>query len=176
MQVIQSGVIPTSGAVRVDEDPGQADQLDPGVGMDFAGHAVFVWADTRSLSSGADIVARVLELSPTAVDEIPAPEEDPPPAPPVVMRVGPARPNPFSGALGVAIEIPEALEWRVSVRVLNAQGALVSNLYEGRAPGGRLQVRWDGSDSRGHGVASGVYWLVVDAGGERRALRLVHVR
>jgi len=52
MRVLQGGVNPISGAVRVDEDPGQADQLDPGVGMDAAGHAIFVWADLRSLSSG----------------------------------------------------------------------------------------------------------------------------
>ncbi|MBI4364101.1 MAG: hypothetical protein HY568_01600, partial [Candidatus Latescibacteria bacterium] len=32
MQVLQGGVSPSSGVVRVDEDPGQADQLDPGVG------------------------------------------------------------------------------------------------------------------------------------------------
>ncbi|MBI4364186.1 MAG: hypothetical protein HY568_02045 [Candidatus Latescibacteria bacterium] len=178
MQVLQGGVSPSSGVVRVDEDPGQADQLDPGVGMDFAGHAVFVWADTRSSSSGADILARIMELSPTAVDEIPAPEPTPgpEPVPPLVLRVGPARPNPFSGTLGVPVEVPGAPGSRITVQVLSAQGALVSSLYEGEAPGGSFLIRWNGTDSRGRGVASGVYWLLVRAGGERRALRLVHVR
>lgn len=176
MQVLQGGVNPATGAVRVDQDPGQADQLDPEVGMDVSGHSFFVWADTRSLSSGADILARVIELSSTAVDDVPAPEPDPPPTPPSVMRVGPARPNPFSGTLAVPVEIPPAISSRVRVRVLNAQGALIADLYDGAAPGGRLGVRWDGSDARGRGVASGVYWLVVDAGGERHALRLVHLR
>src|SRR2546427_509464 len=52
MRVLQNGVIPLTGSVRVDEDQGLADQLDPAVGMGAAGHALFVWADSRSPSSG----------------------------------------------------------------------------------------------------------------------------
>ena len=105
MRVIQSGVNPATGSVRVDQDPGQADQFGPVTGLDAAGHALFVWTDMRSLSSGSDILSRVIELTPTAVDEIPSPPPDPPPAPPARMRVGPAMPNPFSGVLGIRVEV-----------------------------------------------------------------------
>lgn len=175
MQVIQDGIDPL-GAIRVDEDTGVADQFDPGVGMDASGHAIVVWTDTRSLSSGSDILGRVFGLTPTAVDELPDPPPVPPPAPPSRMRVGPARPNPFSGVLGIPIEVPESMTSPVRVLVLDARGGLVASLHQGEVPGGRTVVRWNGSDSRGRGVASGIYWLVVEAGGERHALRLVRLR
>jgi len=176
MRVIQSGVNPTTGSIRVDEDPGVADQLDPAVGMDAAGHAIFAWTDMRSLSSGSDILARVIGLTPTSVDEIPSPPPDPPPAPPRRMRVGPGRPNPFSSALRVPVEVPVAAGGRVRAYVLDASGRLVARVYDGVAPNGRLSVSWSGSDSRGREVASGVYWFVAESGGERHAVRLVRIR
>ena len=177
MRVVQSGVNPTTGEIRVDEDPGQADQLDPAVGMDPAGHAIFTWTDMRSLSSGSDILARVIELTPTAVDEDPPPTpQDPPPAPPARMRLGPAAPNPFSALLRVPLEVPVTAGTRVRVNVLDVTGRSVATLYDGVAPTGRLSLLWSGSDARGRGVASGVYWLVAESGGERRAVRLVRIR
>jgi hypothetical protein len=177
MRVLQNGVIPLTGSVRVDEDQGVADQLDPAVGMDAAGHALFVWADSRSLSSGSDILARVIGLTPTSVDSFPLPSPEPPPAPPSHMRVGPGRPNPFSGVLGVPVEVPDSPAGsHVRVLVFDARGMLVTRLYDGDAPGGRLFVRWNGLDSRGRGVASGVYWFVAESGGERHAVRLVRLR
>ena len=176
MRVVQSGVIPVSGEIRVDEDPGQSDQLDPAVGIDAAGHSIFTWTDMRSISSGSDILARVIELTPTAVDDPPPAPQDPPPAPPRRMRVGPAAPNPFSGSLRVPVEVPVTAGARVRVLVLDAQGRLVARVYDGVVPDGRLSLMWNGSDARGRGVASGVYWLVAESGGERHALRLVRIR
>ena len=176
MRLIQSGVSPISGSVRVDEDPGFADQLDPGVGMDAAGHAFFTWTDNRSLSSGSDILARVIDFTPTAVDEAPPPAPDPPPAPPRRMRVGPARPNPFSSALRVPVEVTASAGERVRAYVLDASGRLVARVYDGVAPQGRVSLAWTGADSRGRQVASGVYWFVAESGGERHAVRLVRIR
>jgi hypothetical protein len=176
MRLIQSGVSPISGSVRVDEDPGLADQLDPGVGMDATGHALFAWTDLRSLSSGSDILARVIDLAPTAVDDAPPPQADPPPAPPVRMRVGPARPNPFSSALRVPVEVTASGGERVRAYVLDVRGRLVARVYDGVAAGGRISLAWTGADSRGRQVASGVYWFIAESGGERHAVRLVRIR
>ena len=176
MRVIQSGTNPVTGSVRVDEDPGQADQLDPAVGMDAAGHAIFAWTDMRSLSSGSDILARVIGLTPTSVDDVPSPPPDPPPAPPSRMRVLAARPNPFSGALRVPVEVTPANGGRVRAYVLDARGALVARVYDGVAVNGRALLSWSGTDSRGREVASGVYWFVAESGGERHAVRLVRIR
>ena len=176
MRVIQSGVNPATGSVRVDQDPGQADQFGPVTGLDAAGHALFVWTDMRSLSSGSDILSRVIELTPTAVDEIPSPPPDPPPAPPARMRVGPAMPNPFSGVLGIRVEVPTDRGSRLRATILDVQGRLVARVYDGTAEGGRIILRWDGSDMAGREVSSGVYWLIAESGGERHAIRLVRIR
>jgi hypothetical protein len=176
MRVLQAGVNPVTGSVRVDEDPGLADQFDPTIGMDAAGHTIIVWVDLRSTSSGSDILARVIGLTPTAIDDFPPPPPEPAPAPPNRMRVGPARPNPFSGVLGVPVEVPPQAGARVRAYVLDARGTLVARVYDGDAGGGRLFLRWGGSDSRGRAVASGVYWFVAESGGERHAVRLVRLR
>jgi hypothetical protein len=176
MRVLQSGVNPVTGSVRVDEDPGQADQLDPGVGLDAAGHALIVWSDLRSTSSGSDILGRVIGLTSTAIHDHPPPPPDPAPAPPSRMRVGPATPNPFSGALGVPIEVPPGAGGRVRAYILDVRGRLVARVYDGDAGGGRLFVLWGGTDARGRAVASGVYWFVAESGGERHAVRLVRLR
>jgi len=176
MRVMQSGVNPVSGAVRVDQDPGQADQFEPAAALDAAGHAFFVWTDLRSISSGSDILSRVMELTPTAVDDLPAPPPDPPPAPPARMRVGPAMPNPFSGVMGIPIEVPADRSSHVRATILDVQGRVVRHLYDGEASGGRIVLRWNGSDRNGREVSSGVYWLVAESGGERHAIRLVRIR
>ena len=93
-----------------------------------------------------------------------------------LMRVGPAAPNPFSGLLRVPVEVPVTAGARVRAYVLDARGLLVARLYDGVAPGGRMSLMWNGSDARGRTVASGVYWLVAESGGERHAVRLVRIR
>jgi flagellar hook assembly protein FlgD len=51
----------------------------------------------------------------------------------------------------------------------------VRSLEEGITPAGRHRITWDGRDDRGRQVASGVYWLRLEAGTERRAVRAVLV-
>ncbi|MGH7681044.1 MAG: hypothetical protein ACRENN_03550, partial [Candidatus Eiseniibacteriota bacterium] len=139
--------------------------------------AVAIWADNRSPSSGSDIVGRVLNFTSTAVDEpppAPAPEP-PPPAPPRAFTLGPAAPNPFSGSLSVVVEDQTAGE-RVTVRVIGVRGNVVATLHDGPLSSPRAIFRWDGRDARSRAAASGVYWIVAERGGERRALRVVQLQ
>src|SRR5678815_4125303 len=112
----------------------------------------------RSISSGSDILARVIQLTSTAADDPPAPASDPPPAPPRRMRVFPARPNPFSGTLRVPIEVPVTAGARIRAVILDASGRLVRKLFDGTPPEGRISLLWNGTDAGGREVASGVYW------------------
>ena len=177
MQRFQGGAIPVGGVVRVDEDLTGADQLDPAVGMDASGRVIIIWSDLRSTSSGMDILGRVFQFTTTvAHDPPPEPEPDPvpPQAAPQAFRVGPARPNPFSSATASSIETNTP--GRLVARVVNVRGEVVATLHDGPAPADRFALRWDGMGRDGRAVASGVYWLLVESGGERRATRLVHLR
>jgi len=179
LQAFASGAAPTTGVLRIDQDVLGADQLDSSPGLDAAGRAVVLWSDGRSASSGTDILGRVFSFATTGITEPPLPPpapETPPLAPPRALRIGPARPNPFSGTIGISLEVPSARSARVTVRVVNVRGEAVATLYDGPTTAERLLVRWDGTDGRSHEAASGVYWIVAEAGGERRALRVVQLR
>ncbi|MGH2570719.1 MAG: FlgD immunoglobulin-like domain containing protein, partial [bacterium] len=180
MQALEDGATPITGVVRVDQDVLGADQLDPTVGLDASGHATLLWADSRSPSSGIDIVGRAFSFIPTAISELPepppAPSPDPiPPPGGGSFTTGPARPNPFAGAVGVPISSPEGAA-HVSVRVYNARGQVVATLHDGPLSPGARMLRWNGRDSRSRDAGSGIYWIVAEGGGERHAMRVVQLR
>jgi len=50
---------------------------------------------------------------------------------------------------------------QVSLAIYNTRGQLVRTLVEGREKPGYKSFRWDGRDSRGEYVASGVYLYVL---------------
>jgi hypothetical protein len=83
-------------------------------------------------------------------------------------------PNPFNPATEIRVSLADELAAgeRVSVRVYSVTGALVRDLYQGRASGDFV-VQWDGSDDRGNRVASATYYAVVAAGGAKETLKLV---
>ena len=84
-------------------------------------------------------------------------------------------PNPFNPETEVRVSLPEPLAQaggRVSVRVYSVTGALVRELYDGRA-NGDFVVRWDGKDNRGNRVASATYYAAIVAGDKKETLKLV---
>jgi hypothetical protein len=77
----------------------------------------------------------------------------------------PNYPNPFRDATSVAFEISEPC--RVTVEVYDVSGRLVRTLVDRTVDAGASSVRWDGRDESGRGVASGTYFVRMEAGGER---------
>ncbi len=74
-------------------------------------------------------------------------------------------PNPFNPSTTLTYSIPEdAGIVRVEVTVYDIRGRLVRRLAEGTREGGTYQAHWDGRDSRGVPVPSGVYLYRVTAG------------
>jgi flagellar hook assembly protein FlgD len=74
---------------------------------------------------------------------------------------------------------PRALQASASVvvSVYDEVGRLVRRLELGRLPAGRYEVRenaayWDGRNSDGEPVASGVYYVELDTGTSRQIRRL----
>ncbi len=71
-------------------------------------------------------------------------------------------PNPFNPTTTVAFEIPTRAH--VSLRVYDVSGRLVQVLEDSEVGAGRHTAVWDGKDSDGKSVASGVYFCRLEAG------------
>jgi len=65
-------------------------------------------------------------------------------------------PNPFNPTTTISYELPR--QSLVRLEIFNPRGQLVRTLLDGTAPSGRNPVVWDGRDSRGTSLPSGVYY------------------
>ncbi len=93
---------------------------------------------------------------------------------PSAMQLGPCVPNPFNPA--AVIHFVAAEEGRVRVTVFDLAGRRVKTLLDEYRPPGPGSVRWQGRDERGRAVASGVYYVQAQAGGQRRLIKTTLVR
>jgi hypothetical protein len=64
-------------------------------------------------------------------------------------------PNPFNPSTSLAIDLPKATDYTLSV--FNIAGQLVKS-FSGQAEAGTLNIVWNGSNNSGTSVASGVYF------------------
>jgi len=74
------------------------------------------------------------------------------------------------------VELAGPADVEVAARVYNTAGQLVATLFEGRLPGGRERIVWRGTDDSGARVASGVYFVRLEAEGEVRSSKVVLIR
>ncbi|GEM_PF-1813628 len=86
----------------------------------------------------------------------------------------PCRPNPLRMRTAVSFSLPYAQDAELSV--YNIAGQLVRTLLAGRTAAGRHTVEWNGTDSRGRAVGSGVYLCRLRAGVGQRTIRMALVR
>ncbi len=75
-------------------------------------------------------------------------------------------PNPFNPRTNVAFSLDVAAQ--VDLAVFDATGRRVATLTRGPYAAGRHEVAWTGHDEQGHGVASGVYYVLLRADGHER--------
>ncbi|HEX5132074.1 MAG TPA: FlgD immunoglobulin-like domain containing protein [Candidatus Krumholzibacteria bacterium] len=84
-------------------------------------------------------------------------------------------PNPFNPDTEIRVTMPSELADMaepVSVKIYAVNGALVRDLYAGRASGDFV-VRWDGTDRAGNPVASSTYYAAVQVGDARETVKLL---
>lgn len=82
-------------------------------------------------------------------------------------------PNPARGPIEVTFALPAAGHARLTV--LDVQGRTVASLWDGALPAGEHRIRWDGR-AGGARAPLGLYFLRLDALGERRTQRLAIAR
>jgi hypothetical protein len=86
----------------------------------------------------------------------------------------PVYPNPFNPWVTITYALPEPEE--VSVVIYNHVGQAVCELATGVHQTGRYSVQWDGRDSYGRSVTSGVYLCRFEAGDQVFRQKMVMVR
>jgi hypothetical protein len=85
-----------------------------------------------------------------------------------------SRPNPFLGSAEISLYLDSGRTG--SLRVFDAQGRLVSRVFEGPLSAGAHGFEWNGRDDNGREVPSGVYFLRFDGGANTLSRKVVLLR
>ncbi len=93
---------------------------------------------------------------------------------PEQLTLEPNYPNPFVKSTNIEFALPRASE--VQLNVHDVLGRRVVTLMEGRQNAGIHHLQWSAEDDSGARVSSGVYFLVLQAEGERLVRRMSIVR
>ena len=80
-------------------------------------------------------------------------------------------PNPFNPSTTIAFDVPHAAN--VNITVYNLVGQTVRELKNGFLSAGRYKLVWDGRDSSGQVVGSGIYLVEMVADGFRSVKKMV---
>ena len=136
------------------------DQLHPSIALNND-RIVFTWEDIRR-SKGWDIYAKVVSWDWDKVDE----KEDENSLP-QDFALFQNYPNPFNSTTAISYQLSAVRLHRTSLKIYNTLGQEVKTLVNEEQPAGNYQVLWDGRDSSGKQVASGVYFCRLEVTGGR---------
>ncbi len=95
-------------------------------------------------------------------------------APPEHFTLRQNYPNPFNPSTNIAFALPERAE--VSLKIYTVSGQLVRTLLNEARTAGQYVVQWEGKNSIGQEVASGVYWYRLQSGGQMLQRQMTLVR
>jgi hypothetical protein len=115
-----------------------------------------------------DLDAVVAVNSKTNVEFVQAPIQ------PDKFRLANNYPNPFNGQTCLRFETEETIE--LELAVCSMTGQVVRILRQGMVTPGSYTVVWDGRNSNGENVSSGVYWAVLKAGSARQCQKMIHLK
>jgi hypothetical protein len=107
-------------------------------------------------------------------DTSPSYAVDAPPLRASALTLYPNVPNPFNPRTSIAFDLDRS--GPVSLRIYDVRGRLVDVLQDGYLRAGHYLKTWHGLDGRGHGVASGTYYLRLDTEGGSRTRKMSLVR
>ncbi|MFH0930624.1 MAG: FlgD immunoglobulin-like domain containing protein, partial [Candidatus Zixiibacteriota bacterium] len=82
-------------------------------------------------------------------------------------------PNPFNPVTQISFALPQESE--VSLVIYNIKGQIVNKLINERMKAGRYKVTWEGTDSAGNRVASGIYFYRIKAGKYSETKKMIMV-
>ncbi len=88
--------------------------------------------------------------------------------------LGRGEPNPFASSTALRFALPQSGHVRIAVH--DVRGRLVATLADQRYDAGEHMVTWDGTDDAGVNLASGLYFVEVEAGTRKAMRKLVHLQ
>ena len=80
------------------------------------------------------------------------------------MDLGQNYPNPFNPRTKIRFTLKQ--DAQALLRVYDVRGRLIRTLIDSFIPAGTRVVEWDGTDERGSPLASGTYFLRLEAAGD----------
>ncbi len=86
-------------------------------------------------------------------------------------QLWPAFPNPFNRSTQIRFSVPGSTSVRVAI--YNQLGEMIDLLYHGETDTGLHNLYWQGRDSNGKPVASGLYFVVMTAGRFMQTQKLI---
>jgi len=83
-------------------------------------------------------------------------------------------PNPFNPETMIKFQLPHQAV--VQLKIYNTMGQLIRTLVDGEMKAGFHQITWDGKDSGGEVVSSGVYLYSLEAGGFKMIRKMAKIQ
>ena len=90
------------------------------------------------------------------------------------VKLGDIFPNPFNSSTVIRFDSKTDRDITMDLYAIN--GRKVNTLYEGRISSGTHRVNWDGRDSFGSEVSSGIYLVVLNDGLNVQTKRIALIR
>ena len=84
-------------------------------------------------------------------------------------------PNPFNPSTTIRYDVP-AGSGAVTLKVFDVAGRLVKTLVNGKPAAGPERIDWDGTNAKGHGVSTGVYFYRLEASGFSQTRKMLLVK
>jgi hypothetical protein len=82
--------------------------------------------------------------------------------------------NPVRGRTSIAYNT--STQGRVSLKVYDSAGRLVTTLVDGIVPAGTNTIAWDGKDKNNRAVANGIYFFELSTEGQTAAHKLILIK
>ncbi|HPG42080.1 MAG TPA: M6 family metalloprotease domain-containing protein, partial [bacterium] len=142
-------------------------------------HAQLQWADgspsgfgVLAISASGENMTALIEVpsEPTPVDHKPGGDVKTP----AKFICGQNYPNPFNPVTTIPFTLGK--EMQVTITVYNMLGEKIAQPFQGKQAAGEHTVVWDGTDTQGRNVASGIYFYKIEANRETALKKMMLIR
>ena len=137
----------------------------PGIASDGVGGAVVAWQDDRCGDYCRDIYAQQIAGVIAGTETLETPK---------VAFLEQNYPNPFNPQTTIRFGLAGA--GSVTLMIYDPAGRLVTTIIDETMPAGHYSETWDGKDSNGSAVSSGVYFYKLDTGSIAQTRKMILLR